>query len=81
MIHIITANTIHPLYLYLSLVYINHRPVFGLSPNEIKQAFKLIGNRENIDTVHYIEKGKLFELVQKKGIDIKLMSSLCKFLI
>ena len=61
----------HSLSLSLSLsllVYINHRPVFGLLPAEIAQSFKTLGKRRGKDKNSTIERTKLLRLLQEKGM-------------
>jgi Ca2+-binding EF-hand superfamily protein len=48
-------------------LYINHRPVFGLSPNDIKEAFKLIGRRTDRTSSYVINQSQLLDILQKKG--------------
>ena len=69
----LTHTHTHTLSLSLSLplsllVYINHRPVFGLLPAEIAQSFKTLGKRRGKDKNSTIERTKLLRLLQEKGM-------------
>ena len=65
--HTHTLSLSLPLSLSL-LVYINHRPVFGLLPAEIAQSFKTLGKRRGKDKNSTIERTKLLRLLQEKGM-------------
>ena len=69
--HTHTHTHTHSLSLSLPLsllVYINHRPVFGLLPAEIAQSFKTLGKRRGKDKNSTIERTKLLRLLQEKGM-------------
>lgn len=48
-----------------ALVYVNHRPAFGLSPDKLLWAFDTLGTPGSVG--HKIERGELLELLQNKG--------------
>ena len=52
--------------LLLFVVYVNHRPVFGLNPADIVDAFDKIGTVDDSDEV-VIERSELLRLLQDKG--------------
>ncbi len=48
------------------LVYVNHRPVFGLSPEKLNDAFKVLGQTDE-NGEYAIDRGHLLYLLQNKG--------------
>lgn len=53
--------------MYFGIVYINHRPVFGLSPATFSQAFKAIGSRHQGEQLWSIDRGNFLALLVNKG--------------
>ena len=47
-------------------VYVNHRPVFGLSPESLSDAFRMLGEKNNKEE-HTVDRGHLLYLLQNKG--------------
>ena len=47
-------------------VYINHRPVFGLSSDQLEQAFRVLGEPD-AEGNPSIDRGHLLYLLQNKG--------------
>lgn len=52
----------------LLLVYVNHRPTFGVNFTRLHQAFDVLGQRK-ADTL-VLDRGRLLNLLQSKGTDI-----------
>ncbi len=50
-------------------VYINHRPVFGLSPLQVGQAFKMLGSKQKDEKHWSVDRNTLLSLLQEKGED------------
>lgn len=48
-------------------VYVNHRPVFGLSPLQIGKAFKVLGDRREAEKFWSVSRNTLLSLLQDKG--------------
>ena len=49
------------------LVYVNHRPAFGLSPSALGRAFRQLGERVGGDQRWTIDRATLLSLLQEKG--------------
>lgn len=47
-------------------LYVNHRPVFGLSPESLSDAFRMLGEKNNKEE-HTVDRGHLLYLLQNKG--------------
>lgn len=52
----------------LVTVYINHRPVFGLSPLQVGQAFKVLGEKLKDEKYWSVDRNSLLTLLQERGI-------------
>ena len=52
----------------ISAVYVNHRPAFGLSPSQLGQAFRLLGERVGGDQRWTMDRATLLSLIQEKGV-------------
>lgn len=50
-------------------VYINHRPVFGLTPLQVGQAFKVLGDKLKDERYWSVDRNTLLTLLQAKGKD------------
>ena len=48
-------------------VYVNHHPAFGLSPSQIGQAFRVLGERVGGDQRWTLDRATLLSLLQEKG--------------
>lgn len=48
-------------------LYVNHRPAFGLSPDEIENAFKILGGPSQSTGESFIDKQQLFNILQRRG--------------
>ena len=48
-------------------VYVNHRPVFGLSPSQFTDAFRVLGQRSGASKEWTVDRSKLLQLLQEKG--------------
>ena len=59
--YIITKPELKLLNTDFFLVYINHRPAFGLAPSQLAKAFNVLGEDGLID------QGKFITLMQEKG--------------
>ena len=55
----------HKRFLFV-LVYVNHRPVFGLSSKELTDSFATLGRQTKEGTV-FIQRDALISVLQKKG--------------
>lgn len=53
------------------LVYINHRPAFGLSPEKLLKAFETLGMYTEKGSA--IDRGDLLEMLQTKGKVFRLV--------
>ncbi|XP_078482961.1 cilia- and flagella-associated protein 251-like [Ciona intestinalis] len=47
-------------------LYVNHRPAFGLSPDEIRKAFSVLATRTD-DTEASVDRSTLLSVLQRKG--------------
>ena len=47
-------------------LYVNHRPAFGISSNELAQAFHILGVRDSARQ-SVLQRHKLLELLQTRG--------------
>lgn len=54
-------NELRALCIIFPIVYINHRPAFGLSPAQLVKAFHVLGEGGSID------RAKLLTLLQENG--------------
>ena len=63
----IIINEVFTACLCLCPVYINHRPVFGLSPADIAKAFRVLGQRKEGQQQWSIPRDELLILLQQKG--------------
>ena len=54
------------------LVYVNHRPAFGLSPTQLGHAFKILGERVGKDQRWTIDRASFLSLLQEKGTPVFL---------
>ena len=50
-------------------VYVNHRPAFGLSPDDLHKAFEILGMRLDGDEPA-VDRGTLLSVLQRKGMQI-----------
>lgn len=50
---------------FLLIVYINHRPAFGLDPGKLLTAFETLGIQTSQGNA--IERGDLLDMLQTKG--------------
>lgn len=48
-------------------LYVNHRPAFGLSPDEIEHAFRILGRPSSSKGEPCIDKAQLFTILQRRG--------------
>lgn len=48
-------------------VYVNHRPAFGLSPAQLGEAFKVLGERVGKEQQWSIDRASFLSLLQEKG--------------
>ena len=53
-------------YFFNFAVYINHRPVFGLNPDQLEQAFRVLGGPDDQGNCS-VDRGHLLYLLQNKG--------------
>ena len=56
------------MYHYLCAVYVNHRPVFGLSPRQIGGAFKILGEKTEGEWHWEVLRSELLALLQERGM-------------
>ena len=61
---------INELWLCEHVVYINHRPVFGLSFDKLRWAFEKLGVLNSDDGSLNIEHDALLDLLQTKGVQM-----------
>ncbi len=54
-------------YMLCDVVYVNHRPVFGLSPRQIGAAFKVLGEKEEGEKHWEIPRSDLLAMLQERG--------------
>lgn len=47
-------------------LYVNHRPAFGISSNELVQAFHILGDCDNTGQP-FLQRHELLELLQARG--------------
>ena len=60
-------------------VYVNHRPAFGLSPAQLSQAFRVLGQRHKGGQEWVVDKGELLTMLQEKGKQ-PLLSHTCSYI-
>ena len=60
-------------------VYINHRPVFGLSPAQLARAFHVLGQRHEGGKEWAMDRGRLLAVLQERGKQVlcDLMQCVC----
>ena len=63
---------IHKLF-FPSTVYINHRPVFGLTPLQVGKAFRVLGDKLQDERYWSVDRGELLTLLHLKGITYIIM--------
>ena len=49
----------------LSLVYVNHRPAFGLQPEKLDVAFRVLGYP--VKGIPTVDRGELLDVLQNRG--------------
>ena len=49
------------------VVYINHRPLFGLSPAQLAKAFDVLGQKHEGGKEWAVDRGRLLALLQERG--------------
>ena len=55
-------------------VYVNHRPAFGLNPDDLTWAFQTLGHSKSDDNEDQMERGYLLDLLQSKGQSSSIFS-------
>lgn len=57
-------------------LYINHRPTFGISSNELAHAFHILGEHDSTGQ-HVLQRHQLLELLQDRGTNSVCQSLFC----